>query len=175
MKRSSVVLLIVALVLMGAGGFWILGAQKPASPDVLITQTLKDMENGARRRNTNAVLEGVSDEFNSGGLSKDRLRLLLIRSFRQSQGVEYDAHINAPRILPSPKNNPNERLVFTRASVFYTGTGENIWGSDTLTLVMRQETRRKWLVLREPYWRVVSIANLPPLPGVGDDSGGSLF
>jgi hypothetical protein len=96
-----------------------------------------------------------------------------MRAMQSGRGVNYDVHVNEPRVLPSPKGDPNERLVVTRFAVFYGGSGDDIWNADLVTLVMRKEYRRKWLFLEEPRWRVVSVANLPPFPGSdGEDSGG---
>lgn len=175
MRRSSLVTLVIALIFLAVGGFWMLGSRgAPPPPETLIARSLQDAEDGARRRSVSQVMDVISEDFNSGGLNRDRLRLLVARSVRQGRGVNYDAHVNAPRILPSPKGDPDQRLVITKMSVFYTGTGEDIWKSEAMTLVMRKESRRRWLVFEEPYWRIVSVANLPPLPGISGDEG-SLF
>jgi hypothetical protein len=168
-KRSSKIALFVALLLVGVGVFWILGTAGPRkTPDELIRESLADAETAAKRRSPAGVMEVVSDSFQSGVWNKDRLRLMLARSIQQGRGIDYDVRINAPRILPSPNGNPDERIVISRLSAFYTGTGEDIWGSGPLTLVMRKETRRKWIFFSEPRWRIVSVANVPPLPGDAD-------
>jgi len=170
-KRSSKIALFVALLLVGIGVFWIAGTSGPKkTPEELITESLADAETAARRRHPAEVMEVISDKFQAGLWNKDRLRLMLIRSMQQGRGVDYDVRVNAPRILSSPNGNPDERIVISRLSAFYTGTGEDIWGSGPLTLVMRKESRRKWLFFSEPRWRIVSVANVPPLPGEVDTS-----
>lgn len=176
MKRSSKIGLILAgIFLLTAGLLLFSGARGPKpTPEMRIAEALSDAEEGARRRRVSDVMEVVSKDFRAGSLNRDRLRLLLMRSLNQGRGVRYDVQVTKPRIFPSPKGRANERLVVSRFSVFFTDSGDSIWGTDSVTLVMREETRRKWLFFQEPHWRIVSIANLPPIPG-GDDSGGGLF
>jgi len=169
MKRSSKIALLVALLFVGAGVLWIMAASgSPKTPEELITKSLSDAETGAKRRHPAEVMEVISNTFQAGMWNKDRLRLVLVRSMQQGRGVDYDVRVNLPRILPSPAGKPNERIVISRLSAFYTGTGEYIWGSGPLTLVMRKESRRKWLFFSEPRWRIVSVANVPPVPGEVD-------
>ncbi len=166
---------IIACVLLVAGLFLVFGAHGPAAtPDQEIRQSLKNAEDAARSHSPNGVMEAVSDDFKAGPLNKKRLNLLLMRAMNQGRGVNYDAKVTEPQILPSPLGRENERLVITRFAVFYTDSGANIWGgNDPVTLVMRRETQRKFLVFKEPRWRIVSVANLPTLPGSdSDDSGG---
>jgi hypothetical protein len=172
MKRSSKIALFVALLLVSVGIFWIAGTIGPRkTPDELIQESLADAETAAKHRNPAGTMEVISAKFQSGMWNKDRLRLVLARSMQQGRGVDYDVRVNAPRIFPSPTGNPDERIVISRLSAFYTGTGEDIWGSGPLTLVMRKEAQRKWLFFSEPRWRIVSVANVPPLPGDADASG----
>jgi hypothetical protein len=89
--------------------------------------------------------------------------LLLTRSRNNARGVNYDVHINAPRILPAQKND--ERVVMSRCSVFNSVGGDSYWDTGGITMVMRKETRTKWLFFQEPQWRIVAVPNLPMLPG----------
>ena len=172
MKTSSKISLAVALVLLFGGGFlWFaLGGEKP-TPDALIRQSLSDAEDAARRGYAGGVMDSVSDDFNSGGWDKTKLRLLLARTLKSGRGTNYNVRVNAPRIMPSPKGNQNERLVTTQFSAFYNDSGESIFGSGPVVLVMREETERKWLFFREPKWRIVAVPNLPGLPGMDSLSG----
>lgn len=173
MRTSSKVGLGIALLMLLVGGVWLLLPRAPSyTPEQLITQSLRDAEEAARRRSASGVMEVVSEDFRSGPWNKKRLQLMVIRSMSQGRGVDYNARVNAPRILPSPRGNPDERLVVSKLSVFYSSTGEDIWGTGPLTFVMRKEERRRWLVFSEPRWRIVAIASLPPIPGY--DTGGDL-
>ena len=176
MKTSSKITLIVAALLLFAGGFFWLTSRGPEpTPDTQITETLKNAEDAARRGSVGGVMSGVSDDFKSGAWNKTRLRLLLARTLRNGRGTDYNVHVNIPRIMPSPKGNANERLVTTQFSAFYSDNNENIFGSGPVVLVMRKETERKWVFFREPKWRIVSVVNMALVPGAdaeGDGSGG---
>lgn len=177
MRRSSWVGLGAALVFLfaAAGWFFFLRGGTPPTPEMLITESLSDAERAARKRNLSGVMEIVSQDFSAAGMNRDRLRLLLLRALNQSRGVSYNVQVTKPRIFPGPQGDNNKRLVISRLSVFYNDSGETIWGSnEPLVFVMREETRRKWLFLKEPRWRIVGVANLPPIPG-SDDSGGGGF
>ncbi|MBC8103127.1 MAG: hypothetical protein H7Z41_11125 [Cytophagales bacterium] len=169
MKTTSKVILGVAALLLFVGG-WLLWRSRgisPPSPEQRITESLREAEDAARRHSVGGVMDLVSEDFQAGELNKPRLRLLLSRSFQSGRGTNYDVRVNTPRILPSPKGLANERLVFTKASVFFADSGEDIWGSNPITLVMREEQQTRWLILREPRWRVISVGELN-LPGGAD-------
>ena len=163
MKRSSWIGLAIALLLLIAGGVLFVAIPREArSPEELIRASLRDAEAAAKARHVSGVMETVSESFQAGMWNKARLRLTLMRSMRDGRGVDYDVRVNEPHILPSPKGDPDERLVITRLSAFYSDSGENLWGSGPLTLVMRKESRRRYLFFPEPYWRIVSIVGVPP-------------
>jgi hypothetical protein len=61
-----------------------------------------------------------------------------------------------PNVLPV-QNKPKERIVITRLTAFYTDTGDNIFGSGNMTLVMREETERRYFLFSQPRWRIVSV------------------
>jgi hypothetical protein len=167
MKTTSKIILGIAALLFFVGGFllWRLQSAPKLTAEQRITESLQDAEDAAKRHSVGGVMEAVSDDFKAGDVNKQRLRLLLSRSFQNGRGIDYDVHVNAPRILPSPKKDPKERLVFTKASVFFADTGDDIWGSNPITLVMREEQQTRWLFLREPRWRIVAVGELN-LPGV---------
>jgi hypothetical protein len=167
MKTTSKIVLSIAALLLFVVGFllWRVQSIPKLTPEQRIVQSLREAEDAARRHSVGGVMDLVSDDFRAGQINKQRLRLLLSRSFQNGRGVNYDVHVNAPRILPSPKKDPKERLVFTKASVFFAETGEDIWGSNPITLVMREEEQTRWLFLREPRWRIVAVGELS-LPGI---------
>jgi hypothetical protein len=165
MKTSSKIALVAATLLLCLSAFLVIATRQPNTPpEVLINQSLQDAENAAKRRNASGVIEVISNDFQAGMWNKERLRLIVIRSIQSSRGVDYDVRVNAPRILPSPKGDPDQRIVISKMTAFYTGTGDDIWGSGPMTMVMQKESRRKWLFFREPRWRIVSFANVPPMP-----------
>lgn len=172
MKTSSKVALVVAIfMLIGGGLLWVANNSRPATPDQLIIQTLKDAETAARRGSVNGVLDTVSDDFSAGGWNKAKLRILLMKTLGQSRGTNYSVAIHPPKIMLSPKGRLDERLVMTRFAAFNTDTGDDIYKTnDPPVLLMRQETRRKWLIFNEPYWRVAGVVNLPALPGSMENS-----
>lgn len=167
---SKFVLIAAALMLMIGGGFLVFtGQSRPVPPEQLIRASLQDAELAAKNRNANGVIEVISDDFKAGVWDKKRLYAYLLRAFRQSRGTNYNVRVNEPRILPSSRGNADERLVISKMSAFYAESGEDIWGSGPLTMVMRKEARRKWLVFEEPRWRIIGIAGMPLLPEGADE------
>lgn len=177
-KTSSKVALIAAFfLLIGGGLLWLANNYRIATPDQLITQTLKDAEDAARRGSVNGVMDTISDDFSAGGLDKAKVKLLLLKTMGQSRSSDYSVAIHPPKIMLSPKGRPDERLVTTQFAAFNPDTGEDIYRtSEPPVLLMRQETRRKWLFFSEPYWRVAGVVNMPALPGSmsNGDYGGLL-
>lgn len=176
MRTSSKIGIFTGALVLLLGLFLAFRSQiTPPTPEMLIRQSLKDAEEAAKRRDARGVMEVISEEFRAGPLNRKVLNLQLIRAMRNSRGVNYDVHVTEPRILPSPNGKPDERLVISRFAVFYEATGDDIWKAEPVTLVMRREWQRRWFLLREPRWRVVSVANMPPLPGIGDEDGGGIL
>jgi hypothetical protein len=170
MKRSSWIILPLALLSVVAGVVLVGAMNRPVpAPEVLIAQSLEDAERAAARGSISGIMESISDTFQSGGMNKTRLRLLLTRTQNNTHGTDYDVHVNAPKILPARADKPDERVVMSRFSVFAPSDGTSYWGTDGVTLVMHKEWRTKWLFVSEPCWRIVSIANLPPI--MGEDIG----
>ena len=166
MKRSSWIILPLALLCLIAGVVLVGAVNQPEpATEVLIAQSLEEAERAAARGNISGVMESISDNFQSGGMNKARLRLLLTRTQSNTRGVDYDVHVNAPKILPPRADRPEERVVMSRFSVFSPSDGSSYWGTDAVTLVLHKEYKTKWLFISEPCWRIVSVANLPSLPG----------
>lgn len=154
----------VLLLSIGIAVLFVALSPPKISAEQGIRQSLQEAEDAGKARNANRVMNVISEDFQAGMWNKKRLYIYLLRAMRQGRGMDYDVHVNKPRILPAAKDKPTQRVVISKVSAFYTGTGEDIWGSGAMTLVMRQETRRKWIFFEEPVWRIVSIANIPPLP-----------
>jgi hypothetical protein len=166
MGRLTKALVAFGALLVLIGVVWSLKPNTPKTADEQIRLALADAQDAARRGNVGELMDLVSGDFKSGLLNKDRLRLVLNRSKASSRGVDYDVRMNAPQILPARADKPDERVVMGRFAVFDAMGGDTYWKADSLTLVMRRETRRHNLIFSEPRWRVVSVANLPPLPGL---------
>jgi hypothetical protein len=173
MKTSSKIGLAcaAALLLLGCLTLFFLAQPSKATAEELIRKSLQEAEAGAKRRSANAVMSAISEDFEAGPWNKKRLYVYLIQQMRNGRGVHYDVRINQPRILPSPRGNPNERVVISKMSAFYSDSGDDIWGSGPLTMVMRKESRPRLLVFSEPHWRIVGVASLPPLPSDMDLAG----
>ena len=151
MRTSSKIGMAVAALVLAVGlvlVFW--GRRTPPAPETLIAQSLNDAEEAAKRRDARGVMDVVSESFKAGPLTRKTLNLQLLRAFQSGRGVNYDVQVNRPQILASPNGREDERLVISRFAVFYAATGDDIWSTEPVTLVMRREWRRKWLVLREP-------------------------
>lgn len=166
-KISKVVVALCALLLLWAG-VWSLAPRPAATPELQIGEALQEAADAAQAGRVSAMMDLISDSFKSGALTKGRMQLLLTRAHSSGRGVAYDVKVAPPRILESADKNPDQRIVFTAASVLGDGN-EMLWGGNQLTLVMRKETRRHNLLFTEPHWRVISIANLPALPGEGSE------
>lgn len=145
------------------------GPQAPA--EELIAQTLNEAKAAARRRDAGGILDSISDDFSAGGFTKKNLRLIVVRSLRQSRGTDFDVSVLRPRILPIA-DKPDSRLVYSKFDVFYSDNGESIWGTNPIALVMRKENKKKWFFFREPKWRIVGAPGLPPSLGDLDSLGG---
>ena len=165
-KVSKIVVALCTLLLLVAG-IWSLAPRPPATPELQIAESLQEAADAAQARKVSQLMDLISDDFKTGGMTKSLLHLQLARAHNSGRGVKYDVRVMPPKILPSADGDPNQRVVFTSASVLGDGD-ETLWGGNQLTLVMRKETRRRNLLFTEPHWRVISIANLPPLPGEGD-------
>lgn len=166
-KVSKIVLVLCALLLLGAG-IWSLAPRPAPTVELQIAESLQEAADYAQAGKVSSMMDLISEDFKSGMLNKARMRLLLTRAKNAGQGTPYDVKVAPPRILESADKDPNKRVVFTAASVLGSGN-EMLWGGNQLTLVMRKETRRRNLLFTEPHWRVISIANMPPLPGEGSE------
>ena len=175
MKRSSWVALVAAVLLLGGSGVLLVvrGGKRP-TPEQLIRQSLRDVEEAGRKRSVGGVMSAVSKDYkDAAGFNKDRLRLLLARAVQDTQNRTFDVRVT-PRNISFLPGNRDQATVVVQTAVVDTQNGETIWGGDQLiTLVMRRESRRKWLVFSDDVWRVVGAANLPPFGG-GDEGGGLL-
>jgi hypothetical protein len=164
MSKLSKIIVGLCLVLLIVAGIWSLAPRPAATPELQIAESLQEAADAAQAGKVGAMMDLISDDFKSGVLNKTRMRLLLTRAHNSGRGVKYDVKVTPPKILESADKDPKQRVVFTSASVLGDGS-ETLWGGNQLTLVMRQESRRRNLFFTEPHWRVVSIANMPPLPG----------
>ena len=166
---STVSKIVVALcvLLLLAAGIWSLAPRPAPTPELQIANALQEAADAAQAGKVSSMMDLISEDFKSGMMNKARMHLLLARAKNSGRGVRYDVKVAPPKILPSADGNPNQRVVFTSASVLGDGS-EMLWGGNQLTLVMRKESRRHNLLFTEPHWRVISIANMPPLPGEAD-------
>lgn len=162
MSRTTKIIIAFCFLLLLGGGIWSLAPQPAGTPEQQIADSLQDAADAARAGNIPRLMEGVSNDFKSGMLNKPRLQALLLRARNGGQGVAYDVRVTPPRVLADQSGAANRRLVFTSAAVLGDGN-ETLWGGNQLTLVMRQETQRHNLFFTVPRWRILSIANLPPL------------
>ena len=176
MRRSSKILLGVAVLLLGGAGLLLLSQSRPRpDAETLIRQALQEAEQAARRRDVAGVMEIVSQDYkDAANLNKARLRLLLTRYVRQSVGTRYDVRVS-PRLIQRDEGDPDRAVVLATITVFDPANRENLWGGEELSLVMRREQRRRWLLLPEDRWRVISVVNVPSLPGLGGEGGGGIF
>ena len=171
MKKRSWFALAAALLLFLTGGLLILGQRPQPRPETLITEALRQAEEAAKKRNTAGVMQIVSEKYkDSSNQSKEKLRTQLTRAYLLARGVEFDVQVQPPKITFST-NKPDEALVMTTITVINTGTRDELWGGVPLTLVMRREPERRWLLFPQDRWRIISVVNLPPLPFAGGGEG----
>jgi hypothetical protein len=164
MSKVSKIVVALCLLLLVAAGIWSLAPRPAATPELQIAESLQEAADAAQAGRVSAMMDLISDDFKSGMLNKARMRLLLNNAKSSGRGVQYDVKVTPPKVLESADKDPKQRIVFTSASVLGDGS-ETLWGGNQLTLVMRQESRRRNVLFTEPHWRVISIANMPPLPG----------
>ena len=174
MKKRSRFALAAALLLFAAAAFLVLGQRSQPRPETLIREAFQQAEEAAKKRDTAGVMRIVSDDYkDASNLNKEKLRTQLTRAYLLTREVKFDVQVRAPQVSLS-KEKPDEALVMTTVTVINTDTNEALWGGMPLTVVMRRETGRRWLIFPEDRWRIVSVANLPALPFAGSDSGGML-
>jgi hypothetical protein len=164
MSKVSKIVVALCLLLLVAAGIWSLAPRPAATPELQIAESLQEAADAAQAGRVSAMMDLISDDFKSGMLNKARMRLLLNNAKSSGRGMQYDVKVTPPKVLESADKDPKQRIVFTSASVLGDGS-ETLWGGNQLTLVMRQENRRRNVLFTEPHWRVISIANMPPLPG----------
>lgn len=162
MSPTGKVVAVLCLLLLLAAGIWSLAPRAPGTPEEQIAESLQEAADAARAGNVPRLMDVVSSDFKSGMLNKARLQALLLRARSGGQGVAYDVRVTPPKILPDQAGRADRRLVFTSAAVLGDGN-EMLWGGNQLTLVMCQETQRHNVLFTAPRWRILSIANLPPL------------
>jgi ketosteroid isomerase-like protein len=166
----------LGLLLLAAAGVLLLGRRDPPPTETLIRATLEEAAEAARRRDVSGVMATVSGDYKDSNFNKDRLRLVLARAMRDAaaSGIRYDITM-AVRHIALTKEKPDTATVIAVVSVYNTASRDIIWGGQPITLVMRRETARRWLVFPEDRWRIASVVNLPPLPGFGDGAGGGFL
>jgi len=176
MKTTSKIALAVAGVLLAVAALLVVVNIRPRPDrDTLIKASLTEVEHAAKARSVGGVMQFVSSDYkDASNLTKDRLTLVLARSYRMARGTRYNVHVNVLKVVPDAKDPKNAALVFATVSVLDPNSGQELYGSggQPLTLQMRREPGRRYLVLPEDHWRIVSVVNMPPLPGLLDDEGG---
>lgn len=174
MRRSSWIALGLAVVLLGAAALMLLDQARPKpTPEVLIRQALADAEQAANGRNVGGVMRIVSDDYkDAANRNKATLSFLLNQYVRRSLGTAYAVRVSPP-VIQFDRDDRNRALVLTSIRITNQGSNEEMWGAGEVTLAMRRERQRRWLLFSEDRWRVISVVNLPALPGGGE--GGGLF
>ncbi len=177
MKPTSKIALVVASVLLTVAALLVIVNTRPRPDrDTLIKSSLAEVEQAAKARSVGGVMQYVSSDYkDASNLNKDRLTLILARSYRMARGTRYNVHVNVLKVVPDAHDPKNAALIFAAVSVLDPASGQELYGSggQPLTLQMRREPGRRYLVLPEDHWRIVSVVNMPPLPGLLDDENGS--
>ena len=177
MRTSSKIALGVAVLLLAAAAvLFVAGSGPRATAEAQIGQALREAQEAAQQRSVGGVMKIVSDDYkDASNMNKDRLAAALLRSYHMARnsGIKYDVRVGKPDVRLDPKN-PDEALVLTSISVVDTSNNQSLYGDSNtqLMLKMRREPGRRWLVLPDDKWRITSVVNLPPLPGLGGDEGG---
>jgi hypothetical protein len=112
-KRSSWVALVVAAVLLlaGAGVLLVARGGKRLTPEQLIRQALRDVEEAGRKRSVRGVMAVVSKDYkDASGLNKDQLRVYLARAVQNTQNRQFDVRVNARKIAFLP-DKPDQETV----------------------------------------------------------------
>lgn len=155
------------LLILG-GAVWQVWPRETRPVDQQVLETLDEFADAARRGRVDEILSHVSDDFRAGSIDRTRLRLLLLRSRRNTRVGDYDVSLQRPKLLPADPRKPDERMVLGRLSVFDTFGGETLWGADSMVFVLRHEHDRKWGLFPMRRWRILGVPNLPPLPIGGE-------
>jgi hypothetical protein len=176
MKPSSKITLAVAGALLAVAALLVVVNTRPRPDrDTLIKSALSEVEQAAKARSVGGVMQFVSSDYkDASNLNKDRLALMLARSYRMARGQRYNVHVNVLKIVPDAQDPKNAALVFATVAVLDPASGQELYGNSgqPLTLQMRREPGRRYLLFPEDHWRIVSVVNMPPLPGLMDDEGG---
>ena len=155
------------LFVLGVVIIYITTLPKP-TPEEQIREVLLRTQAAAKQGDISGATDILSEEFQAGGLTRKRVRLLLMEENRNHTGAGYDLQFIDPQILPTPDNAPDKRLVMMRISVSSADGGNPLWssGGTPLTLLMQKETRRVYLFFPVPTWRITAAPGLPA--GIGD-------
>ncbi len=156
MRKSSWIALGIILAIAAALGYGKLSEPPPPDADQ-IRDLLARGEAAIEARNVNAAMSCVSGDYrDSTGLSRDALRLQVARAFRQVEG--YDLSVMADGI--NPEGGRAEVTVRVILSAVENGTASQVF-SGPVTISLRKEQARRYLVLPTRAWKVVGMAGLP--------------
>ncbi|MER3474750.1 MAG: hypothetical protein C4335_12135 [Armatimonadota bacterium] len=128
-------------------------ASTPAPPeDQQVRQRLEEIRLAVERRDLNAIMDAISNDFEAFGYSPDRLRLEIASAFRR--GVKPHVRYTNPSINVIGK----EATVNLRVEVWWEDRGLVSRHEPTdIQVYLRKEPARKWLVIPDEKWRVVDV------------------
>jgi len=149
------VILAIGVVLLLVGVF--LANRKPPQPaESVVSQQADNLVSAFNRADNRELLNTVSPDFNTGGWTKPRLQLALMRWKRQ--GIQ--ATLQQTQITAS---GSKEYTVTANLQARDTRTQEGVWSAPDATLVFRLERPTPDIPFLPGTWRLVSIsgASLP--------------
>lgn len=156
MRRSTWIVLVLVVALGGLIGYQRLSAPLPPDEEQIRT-LLTEGEKAIESRSVNGALACVSKDYSDpSGFNRDGLRLQVIEAFRSADG--YDVTLQTAN-MRLDGDNAEVQTSATLAALDKFGRHEVFSGP--ITIRLKKESARRYLVLPVRTWRVVGMTGLP--------------
>lgn len=143
---GAAVLLVLLLVL------WRVATLPTVSESQQVRDRLEEIRLAVERRDLNAIMDALSNDFDAFGYSPERLRIEIASAFRR--GIKPHVQYTPPVVNILGR----EATVNTRVEVWWEDMGQISRHEPTdVQLLMRKEAARKWLVIPTEKWRIVKV------------------
>jgi hypothetical protein len=153
MKRSTWLAISGAAVMVAALlVLWRIAAVPSVPEDQRVRERLEEIRLAVEARDLRTVMDAISDDFDTLGYSRERLRVEIASAFRR--GIKPHIRYSPPVINIIGK----EATVNTRVEVWWEDQSHTSRHEPTdIRLSLRKEPARKWLVVPTEKWRIVDV------------------
>jgi hypothetical protein len=155
MTKTRYILIALIIVLWGVG---YIVAHKDQGPDAQqVTATVYRGRDAIQEKDLSKAMSCVSPAYHDGAdYDFDRIRMLGVELFRAE--AKYEVKMDQPKV----KINGDRADVVTNITINY-GHGDTtaMIPSRELTLHLRKEPTRKFLIYHVPEWKITAIDGIP--------------